>query len=122
MSKGAALQAFFERFLTAYAASSVPIDAVFPYLTYEMATSAWQEGEVGLTVNLWYYTDNEALPNAKAQEIANAVGNGGVLVPCGGGAVWLKRGAPWCQNLRDEADPQIKRRYINLTAEYLTLD
>ena len=122
MTKGAALQAFFSQFMDAYAASAVPEDVTFPYLTYELITSAWDGGEVGLTVNLWFYTTSEAVPNAKAQELSDAIGYGGGTIPCDGGFIWLKRGSPWCQNLQDDTDPNIKRRYINVTAEYLTLN
>lgn len=122
MTKGAALQAFFSQFMDAYAVSAVPEDAAFPYLTYELITSAWDGGEVGLTVNLWFYTTNEAVPNAKAQELSDAIGYGGVTLPCDGGFIWLKRGSPWCQNLQDDTDKNIKRRYINVTAEYMTLN
>lgn len=122
MTKEAALQAFFEQFLPSYAASAVPNDVEFPYLTHELITSAWEEGEVGITVNLWYYTTSEAAPNAKARELSAAIGMGGVQVPCDGGAIWLKRGSPWCQSLKDDADSTIKRRYLNVTAEYLTVN
>ena len=122
MTKGAALQAFFSQFMDAYAASTVPEDVAFPYLTYELITSAWDGGEVGLTVNLWFYTTSEAIPNAKAQELSDAIGYGGITLPCDGGFIWLKRGSPWCQNVRDDTDPNIKRRYINVTAEYMTLN
>lgn len=122
MTKEAALQAFFERFLPSYAASAVPNDVEFPYLTYELITGAWEEGEVGITVNLWYYTTSEAAPNAKAREMSAAIGMGGVQVPCDGGAIWFKRGSPWCQSLYDSTDTNIKRRYINVTAEYLTIN
>lgn len=120
MTKEAALQAFFERFLPSYASSAVPEDVVFPYLTYDLVTSAWEEGEVSLTINLWYYTTSEAAPNAKARELSQAIGRGGTLLPCDGGSIWLKRGSPWCQSLHDDADARIKRRYINVTAEYHT--
>ena len=122
MTKGAALQAFFSQFMDAYAASAVPDDVTLPYLTYELITSAWDGGEVGLTVNLWFYTTSEAVPNAKARELSDAIGYGGVTLPCDGGFIWLKRGSPWCQSLRDDTDSNIKRRYINVTAEYLTLN
>ena len=122
MTKGAALQAFFSQFMDAYAASAVPEDVTLPYLTYELITSAWDGGEVGLTVNLWFYTTSEAVPNAKAQELSDSIGYGGVTLPCDGGFIWLKRGSPWCQNLQDDTDPNIKRRYINVTAEYMTLN
>ena len=121
MTKAAALHRFFSSFgMTAYPAASVPDNAVFPYLTYELITSAWGGEPVGLTVNLWFYTESEAVPNAKAEELSAAIGLGGKVLPCGGGYIWLKRGSPWCRSLRDEANPTIKRRYLNVTAEYLT--
>lgn len=123
MTKEAALHKWFSGFgMSAYPTSAVPEDTVFPWLTYERVTSAWGDGEVSITVNLWYYTESEAVPNAKAQEISNAIGLSGVAVPCDGGFIWLKRGTPWCQSLKDEADPRIKRRHLNVSAEYITLD
>lgn len=122
MTKDKALQAWFERFLTAYPASNVPDDVIFPYLTYELITGAFDSGEIGLTVNLWYYTESEAVPNAKAQEMSEAIGMGGTVIPCDGGYIWLKRGSPWCQTIVEEQEPNIKRRYINITVEYLTKD
>ena len=121
MTKEAALHAFFNSFgIPGYPSSSVPDDTVFPWLTYDLITDAWDGGEVGLTVNLWYYTTDEAVPNAKAREMSERIGTGGITVSCDGGLIWLKRGFPWCQNLTDDADKTIKRRYINISAEYLT--
>lgn len=120
MTKAAALQAWFEQFLPSYTAASVPDDAVFPWLTYELITGAWVDGENAITVNLWYYTTSEVAPNAMAQKIADAIGMSGVLVPYDGGAMWIKRGSPWCQSLKDESDKNIKRRYINISIEYLS--
>lgn len=122
MTKGAALYQFFSRFMDAYAATSVPEDVVFPYLTYELVTDNWEGGEVGLTVNLWFHTESEAIPNAKVQQISEAVGSGGTILPCDGGMVWIKRGSPFAQSLQDDTAPGIKRRYMNITAEYLTLN
>lgn len=120
MTKDKALYAWFNQFLPAYPTSNVPDDAVFPYLTYELIMGAFDSGEIGLTVNLWFYTESEAVPNAKAQEIAAAIGIGGALVPYDGGAVWIKRGSPWCQNIAEDDDINIKRRYLNITVEYLS--
>lgn len=120
MTKAAALYQFFSSFgMPAYPSSNVPDDVTFPYLTYELITSAFETGEVGLTVNLWFYTTSEAIPNAKAEEIGTRIDEMAPL-RCDGGAIWLKRGSPWCQSLSDETSPIIKRRYINVTAEYLT--
>lgn len=121
MTKGAALYRFFSGFcMPAYPSASVPDDAKLPYLTYDLVTGAWGGEPVSLTVNFWFYTDSEAVPNAKAQELSEAIGLGGKILRCDGGYIWLKRGSPWCQSLSDETSPTIKRRYINVTAEYLT--
>lgn len=122
MTKEAALHAWFNSFgVPFYPASAVPDDVVFPWGTYELVTDAWGSEETGLTVNLWYYTTDEAVPNAKVREISQRLGIGGAAIPCDSGIIWLKRGSPWCQNLSDETDPGIKRRYLNISAEYLTL-
>ena len=121
MTKEAALKQFFNSFgIKFYPSTAVPKDVVFPYGTYEVITSFWEGGEVGLTVNLWYFTTDEAPPNAKARELSEAIGFGGKIIPCDGGYIWLKRGSPWCQSLTDETDQNIIRRYINVSAEYLT--
>lgn len=122
MTKAQALQQWLSGFLPAYATSNVPKDAVFPWLTYELATGSWESGEIGLVINLWFYTESEAIPNAKAQEIADAIGMGGCMVAYDGGAMWVKRGTPWCQNVADDTDRNIKRRYLNISVEYLSQD
>ena len=122
MTKNKALYAWFNEFMPFYRAPSVPDDVIFPYGTYEYVESAFDGGENTMTVNLWFYTTSEAIPDEKAQKLSELIGNGGVTIPCDGGYIWLKRGTPFCQSLRDENDSNIKRRYINLTAEYLTLN
>lgn len=122
MTKGAAIQSFFERFMTFYASTSVPEDAVFPYGTYEFVNDAWDSGEVSMTVNLWFYTESEAIPNAKVQQLSEAIGYSGVVLQCDGGYIWLKRGTPFAQSLPDDTAPGIKRRYLNISVEYLTLN
>ena len=122
MTKEQALHKFFNQFgIIGYRNTAVPDDAIFPYLTYDTPISSFEEDPVSITLNLYYYTDSEAVPDAKAEEIRNAIGMGGVLLNCDGGAIWLKWGSPWCQSLVDDTNPNIKRRYINITAEYLTL-
>ena len=120
MTKNKALYAWFNEFMPFYRASAVPGDVVMPYGTYEYIESAFDAGEVGLTVNLWFRTESEAIPDEKAQELSKRIGYSGVTIPCDEGYIWLKRGSPFCQSLTYENDPAIKRRYINITAEYLT--
>lgn len=120
MTKDKALHWWFSKFMTAYPVTSVPDDVVFPYLTYEPVFDSWSGGEVSLTVNLWFHTESEAIPNAMADGMSRLIGLGGVTIPCDGGYIWLKRGTPWCTSLNDETSPSVKRRYLNVTADYLT--
>ena len=120
MTKNKALFAWFNEFMPFYRASSVPDDVIMPYGTYEYIESAFDAGEVGLTVNLFFRTESEAVPDEAAQNLSKRIGYSGVTIPCDEGYIWLKRGSPFCQSLTYENDPAIKRRYINITAEYLT--
>lgn len=121
MTKAAAIYQFFNSFgIPGYPETSVPKGAAFPYLTYELVTSAFEDGDVSMTVNLWYRTTSESAPNAKAQELSDAIGSGGVLLPCDGGYIRLMRGRPWCRAVGDDSDPVIKRRVMNISAIYYT--
>ena len=122
MTKEQALQDFFNSFgIVGYRSTSVPDDVIFNYLTYDAPISSFEEEPVSITANLYYYTDSEAIPDAKAEEIRQRIGRGGVRLPCDGGFIWLRWGAPWCQSLVDDTNKNIKRRYMNITAEFLTL-
>lgn len=122
MTKGEALHNFFSKVMTAYPATSVPDDVVFPYLTYELKSGAFGDGDINITVNMWFYTDSEATPNAWVDALSVLIGRGGTIIPCDGGGIWLKRGNPFSQSLADDVSPSVKRRYINVDAEFLTND
>jgi len=124
MTPEAAVYTFLSSFgIPAYAASSVPDQATFPYLTYDLVLGEWGQPEVNMPVNVWYRTDSEALPNAKVREISKAIGMGGVLLHCDGGALWLKKGSPWAQAMTVEGeDEKVKRRYVNINIEFLTTE
>lgn len=120
MTPAAAIYGFMAGFgVPAYAATSVPDDAAFPYITYELTVDDFWGGEVALTMDVWYRGDSEAEPNTKAREISKAL-VGCKCLPCEGGGIVLKKGSPFCQSMGDEADDKIKRRHINLTAEFIT--
>ena len=122
MTKEQALHIFFNSFgITGYRSTAVPDDVIFPYLVYDAPISSFEEEPVSITLNLYCYTESEAVPDEKAEEIRLSIGKGGRLLFCDGGAIWLRWGSPWCQSLVDDTNRNIKRRYMNVTAEYLTL-
>ena len=120
MTKAAAIYQFWSGFgLTAYEENTVPEDAVFPYVTYQLVTDSFDR-EVAATASLWYRGESWTAINAKTEEISAHIGLGGKMIKCDGGRIWIKRGQPFAQNMGDESDDLIKRKYLNLTVEYLT--
>lgn len=128
MTQEAAIYQFLASFgIPVYATSSVPEQdspewAGFPFITYDLVLGEWDNIEQNMPVNVWYRTSSEAQPNAKVREMYDRIGKGGITVPCDGGMLWIKRGAPWAQAINiDGEDPMVKRRYVNINIEYLTV-
>ena len=117
---GQALNDFFSSFgLPAYPTDAVPDDVKYPWITYEYKTGSYGD-EVSIAATIWYHTESEATPNAKAKEIGDRIGLGGIMLEAEGGAIWLKKDAPWCQSLTDENDRAAKGRQLLIRAEFLT--
>ena len=122
MTKASAIYQFWNSFgLTAYEENTVPHDAVFPYITYQLVTDSFDR-EIQLTTSILYRSESWTGINAKTEEISQRISRGGKIIPCDGGAIWLKRGQPFAQNMRDESDDLIKRKYLNITVEFMTTD
>ena len=122
MTKAAAIYQFWSGFgLTAYEENTVPIDAAFPYITYQLVTDSFDR-EIPLSASLWYRSESWTAINAKTEEISQKISRGGKIISCDGGAIWLKRGQPFAQSMGDESDDLIKRKYLNITAEFMTAD
>lgn len=124
MTPEAAVYSFLASFgIPAYAETSVPDEAVFPYLTYSLVVPDLFE-QANMQVNVWYRTDSEADPNAKVREIGEAVQQR-ALVPlaCDSGVILIGRGSPWAQSLSIEGeDSKVKRRLLNFTVESAIID
>lgn len=124
-TKAATIYEFWNSFgMTGYEENTVPTgeDAPeFPYITYQLVTDSLGN-EVAMSASIWYRDTSWVKANAKTDEISRAIGLGGKVLNCDGGKIWIKRGTPFAQNMGDESDNLIKRKYLNITAEYLTAD
>ena len=122
MTKAAAIYQFWSDFgLTAYEENTVPTDAAFPYLTYQLVTDSFDR-EVAATASLWYRGESWTAINAKTEEISKKIGASGKKIAVDGGGIWIKRGQPFAQNMGDESDDLIKRKYINISIVFITQD
>lgn len=128
MMKEQALYNFFSSFdIPAFEENSVPSDSAhkpaFPYLTYPIITDSL-DNNVILSVSLWYKDKDgySALLESvkKKNEIEAALADGGQIIQCDGGRIWLKKGSPFAQVMGDESDDKIKRQIINIEVEYFT--
>lgn len=122
MKRAEAYHQFMSSFgLEAFEQNAVPTgdDApAFPYLTYSYIEGEFGE-QVGEIVNLWYRSTSWVEANEKTEEISAAIGRGGILLPYDNGAIWLQRGSPLAQSMGDDKDDLIKRKYINITVEFI---
>lgn len=122
MDSAQALHQFWSGFeWKAYDASTVPakdFEPAIPRITYDVSTSEINY-PVFLTASLWDRSFSWAAVSQKADEIYSYIGQGGVMVPFDGGAIWITRGSPFSQRVADE-DDAIRRIMININAEFIS--
>ena len=130
MTKASAIHQFWNSFgIKAYEENVVydidengkEVEPKFPYITYQLVTDSF-DTDVQMTASVWYRRTSWAEINAKAELISQTIGRGGKILKCDNGRIWIKRGTPFAQNMGDESDNLIKRKYLNITAEFLTAD
>lgn len=125
MTKEAALYNFWASFgIPAYEESSVQTGEnapAFPYITYQVVTDSFGS-ETAMTASVWYSSTSWLDANAKGREISRDIGMGGKILPYDDGAIWLKRGKPFAQNMGDESDDMIRRKLLNISAEFISAD
>lgn len=120
MNKAQALNNFWNSFgIPAYDESTVPDDAVMPYITYNLQTDSL-DSILPLSATIWYQTNSWEQIQLKAEEIAQRIGeNGYVIIKLDDGYVWLTKGTPFAQRIPND-DRDVRQMYINVTAEFLT--
>lgn len=118
MDKIQAFNSFWNRFLKAYDENSVPDNAQLPYITYEIASDDFNN-TLPLSASIWYRSTSWEDAVSKEKEIASYIGRGGKMITYDEGALWIRKGSPWAQRLKDDADDMIRRIILNIQAEYL---
>jgi hypothetical protein len=130
MTKEAAINAFWNSFgIKAFEENTVvdvdengnEIEPQFPYITYQGITDSFDR-EVPGTANIWYRSTGWKAINAKTEEVSKKIGASGKKIAVDGGGIWIKRGKPFAQNMGDESDDLIKRKYINISIVFITQD
>lgn len=119
MNKEQAVHSFFSSFkIPAYEENSVPENATFPRLTYEVITDSFRS-VVGVSASLWYRDSSWSKITEKLHQIERRI-NSGYFVKYDDGAILIQKGSPFAQNLADESDKNIKRKLMNFNFEYIS--
>lgn len=120
MDKSQALHSFWSGFgLIAYDEHTVPDNAVMPYITYSMSNGALDD-RLPISASLWYRTASWKEISEKADEIAAAIGYGGIIQKIDSGFMYIVRGMPFAQRMGDPEDSLIRRIYMNVVVEFFT--
>lgn len=115
-----ALNTFWNNYgIPAYDESTVPDDASMPYIAYEASISDFGN-KILLSGNVYYKSTSWQGISEKVKEIGVSIG-GGVSVPYTNGRLWVTKGTPFAQRLREENDPSVRRVLLTIEAEFQTI-
>jgi hypothetical protein len=121
MTKGQAIQSFWERFdIPAYDETTVPDNAQFPYITYQVQTDSLDS--VCMTnASLWYRSYSWKEISEKTEEISQAIARmNPPSIKIDGGRLYISKGVPFAQRMSDDSDDAIRRILLNINYEFLT--
>lgn len=103
--------------MPAYPQNQIPEDTAPPYLTYSKGFD--REGYAA-TIHVFCRTESELVADNKADEICDAISDGGIQIPCDGGQLWITLERPkWYAAV--ETDRTVKHRVINYNISDYTL-
>jgi hypothetical protein len=121
MTKGQAIQTFWEGFsIPAYDETTVPDNAQFPYITYQVQTDSLDS--VCMTnASLWYRSYSWKEISEKTEEISQAIARmNPPSIKIDGGRLYISKGVPFAQRMSDDSDDAIRRILLNINYEFLT--
>ncbi len=103
----------------AYEENSVPDadETSMPYITYQAVTAHF-DGDVAVSASIWTRSTSWEQADVIANEIFDALENGGLTIPFDSGLIWYTAGVPFAQAMGDPNDDAVKRKLINVTAHF----
>lgn len=120
MDKWEAQYEFWSGFgVPAYEQNSVP-DAdhvVFPYITYEAASSTFDE-EAYLTASVYTRSTSWEEADRISDLIEASMKNGGIVIKCDDGGIWYTARSPFSQSMGDPNDNMVKRKMLSVTLHF----
>ena len=102
-----------------YEETSVPKDAVMPYITYEAAVGGFED-ILTLSASLWTRNGSWALADEKADEIERSIKNMTVCPKINGGRYRVYTSGEFARSSGDPDDRLIKRKILTVNFEFMT--
>ena len=94
MNKEQALHNFWNQYgIAAYDQNTVPEDATFPRITYEVLTDNFGAQNI-LNASIWDRSTSWKGVTDILHQVEQALGYGGQTIKYDGGLLWIKRGMP----------------------------
>lgn len=115
MNREQAIHNFYSQFLTAYDETSVPDNAVLPYLTYPVSIGEINQ-QIIVQPSLWYKSTSWEAITKKAMEIMDGIN--GHFIKYDKGAILLTAGSPKYQRV-DSGDDTVRRIVLTIVMEFL---
>ncbi len=120
MNKVQAIHSFWSGFdIPAYDETTVPDNAVMPYITYSVSTDNIGN-YVLLNASLWYRSTSWAAITQKAEQIAKSIGYGHKPIQLDNGCLYLTLGNPFSRRMEEPDDRQVRRIVLSVSAEFMT--
>lgn len=118
MDKEQAFNSFWNSFdIPAYDANTVPDDAPFPRITYNLVVNEFGL-PTSLNASIWDKSTGWGRITDIAHRIDSRLSNGGQTVSYDDGMIWIKKGNPLFQRMGDP-DDTIRRIVVIIELEYL---
>lgn len=129
MTREQAIFDFWNSFnIPAFEENSVPTGEnapAYPYITYQLVVDNFG-GQVQTSASVYDRDKNNysALFQVlqKTAEIRKKISRGGIMLAFDNGVVWLKPNTPFSQIMGDSEDNAVRRAYLNMTAEFISVD
>ncbi len=121
MDKYQAIDQFWNSFeWPAYDENTVPDDASMPRITYSMVSDSIGY-PVMIPASLWDKSSSWERISKKAEEISQAIASmNPPAIEIDNGRMYITKGSPYAQRMRDSSDDLIRRIYLNVDVEYFT--
>lgn len=119
MDKEQTLHKFFSQFgIPAYDVNTVPDDAEYPRITYEVSTGNFGDS-IFQTFSIWDRSTSWKTVTDILHQIEDYIGYGGVTMRYEQGLLWIKRASPFAQRLGGDTDT-IRRIVVNIELEFIS--